>query len=283
MNLQESLDAAGLGRVSQSIVSFSEPSIRFDTTQVNEDSLDIGTSKAGGNPDLPPGTPWPKWEERPMCFLAQINLAELAQFEASELLPSSGVLSFFYDSEQGTWGFDPNDIGSWKAIYSEESGSSLVRCNLPDDLPKYARFPTCSLSFYQENTVPPFDSMVIGSLGLSEQEQYAYFDFYDAYEEGHGAITHRILGHPDPIQGNMQLECQLVSHGLYTGDASAYQHPRRKELEPGSLDWRLLLQLDSDDKAGMMWGDAGQLYFWIQEAALKACDFERVWMILQCC
>lgn len=282
VNLQESLDVAGLRRVSQSVVSLSELSIRFDTTQVNEDNPKTGASKVGGCPDLSPGITWPEWKGRPLSFLAQIDLAELSEFEASELLPSSGILSFFYDSEQGTWGFDPNDIGSWRVIFSKESGPNLIRRNLPDVLPECAQFPTCSVSFYQENTLPPFDSMVVDSLGLSKQEQDTYLRFLGAYEEEHGGVAHRILGHPDPIQGDMQLECQLVSHGLYAGDASAYQHPRRKELEPGSLEWRLLLQLDSDNNAGMMWGDAGRLYFWIQEGALKERDFHKVWMILQC-
>jgi uncharacterized protein YwqG len=283
VNLQESLDAVGLLRVSQSIASLSELSIRFDTTQVNEDGLGTGASKVGGRPDLPPGITWPAWKELPLSFLAQINLAELSKFEVSEPLPSSGVLFFFYDSEQRTWGFDPNDTGSWRVIFSAGSGSNLVRCSLPDALPEYARFPACSVSFYQENTVPPFDSMVVNSLGLSEQEQDAYLHFLDAYEKEHGGVAHRILGHPDPIQGDMQLECQLVSHGLYAGDASAYQHPRRKELEPGSLEWKVLLQLDSDDNAAMMWGDVGRLYFWIRESALEAHNFDEAWMILQCC
>lgn len=282
MDLQENLNAVGLRRVSQSIASLSESSIRFDTALVNEDDLEIGTSKIGGSPDLPPDTPWPKWKERPLSFLAQINLAELTEFEPSELLPPSGILSFFYDSEQETWGFDPNDVGSWRTIFCTEPRSDLVRHNLVDDIPEYARFPACNLSFYQENTIPPIDTILIDSLKLTKQEQYAYFDFRHAYEESLGGVVHRILGHPDPIQDNMRLECQLVSHGLYTGDASAFQHPRRKELESGSLDWRLLFQLDSDDNAEMMWGDMGRLYFWIQKDALEIRDFERVWMILQC-
>jgi len=125
--------------------------------------------------------------------------------------------------------------------------------------------------------------MLFGSLGLSEREQDAYWGFLDAhYEAESGGVLHRILGHPDPIQGDMQLECQLVSHGLYAGDSSAYQHPRRKELELGALEWKLLLQLDSDDNARMMWGDLGRLHFWIRENALTARNFDEVWMILQC-
>lgn len=80
----------------------------------------------------------------------------------------------------------------------------------------------------------------------------------------------------------MDLECQLVSHGLYCGDASGYQATRAKELEAGRQDWILLLQLDTDDDAGMMWGDGGMLYFWIRKEDLERSRFDRCWMILQC-
>ena len=80
----------------------------------------------------------------------------------------------------------------------------------------------------------------------------------------------------------MELECQLASNGLYVGDATGYQHPRRFELEGGATDWELLLQLDSDDDADMMWGDAGALYFWIRKQDAETADFSKVWMVLQC-
>ena len=72
------------------------------------------------------------------------------------------------------------------------------------------------------------------------------------------------------------------SNGLYCSDASGYKDPRAKELESGAKDWRLLLQIDSDDKASMMWGDSGRLYFWIRQDDLQNKRFEKTWVILQC-
>jgi uncharacterized protein YwqG len=80
----------------------------------------------------------------------------------------------------------------------------------------------------------------------------------------------------------MELECQLVTNGLYTGNPSGYQDPRRKTLEAGAIDWTLLLQIDSDDRVGMMWGDVGMLYFWIRRQDLASRKFDKVWTILQC-
>lgn len=35
-------------------------------------------------------------------------------------------------------------------------------------------------------------------------------------------MTHRIGGDPDVIQGDMYLECQLVTNGLYCDDSTGY-------------------------------------------------------------
>lgn len=51
----------------------------------------------------------------------------------------------------------------------------------------------------------------------------------------------------------MELECQLVSNGIYCGDPSGYAGPEAARLKPGARDWSLLLQLDTDDDRGMMW------------------------------
>jgi hypothetical protein len=57
---------------------------------------------------------------------------------------------------------------------------------------------------------------------------------------------------------------------------------RAKELEKNAHEWWLLLQVDSDDRASMMWADLGRVYFWIREEDLRERRFERAWAILQC-
>jgi uncharacterized protein YwqG len=85
-----------------------------------------------------------------------------------------------------------------------------------------------------------------------------------------------------PIQGDMQLEAQLVSNGLYCGNPSGYEDPRRETLEPGADEWVLLLQFDSDSRIDVMWGDLGMLYFWIRKSDLAERRFDRTWMTVQC-
>ncbi|WP_338754344.1 DUF1963 domain-containing protein [Bacillus sp. FJAT-52991] len=101
-------------------------------------------------------------------------------------------------------------------------------------------------------------------------------------EETTEQTTHRIDGHSDTIQGDMYLQCQLVTKSLYCGDSTAYNHPLRKELEPHVKDWHLLLQLDSEDDLGYLWGDSGKLYFWIRKEDCKNKKFDKAWTVLQC-
>ncbi|HKQ31389.1 MAG TPA: YwqG family protein, partial [Burkholderiales bacterium] len=89
---------------------------------------------------------------------------------------------------------------------------------------------------------------------------------------------HRFGGYSENLQGDMQLEAELVTHGLYCGDETGYNDPRAKTLAATCEQWALLLQLDSNDAAGVMWGDMGMLYYWIRSADLAARDFSKSWM-----
>jgi uncharacterized protein YwqG len=122
------------------------------------------------------------------------------------------------------------------------------------------------------------------SLNFTAEESDDYCQLLEEVAElnGDGPAYHHLLGHPETIQGDMQLECQLASHGLYCGDSSGYEDSLRAHLEEGAKDWRLLLQVDSDDDVGMMWGDVGRIYYWIREVDLRAGNFGNVWFVLQC-
>jgi uncharacterized protein YwqG len=95
-------------------------------------------------------------------------------------------------------------------------------------------------------------------------------------------VIHRVGGYPDCIQDDPKLEAHLVSHGLYCGNASGYKTGREQGLFPGASNWELLLQVDSEEKAGMSWGDVGRLYFLIHKKDLEQRYFDKAWMVFQC-
>jgi uncharacterized protein YwqG len=239
-----------------------------------------GFSKIGGLPMLPAGFEWPTWKGKPQSFLCQIDLAAIPHEAGTEMLPRQGFLFFFYDAEQGTWGFDPKDRGSWRVMYAETlKGAS--KAPAPAGLPKEGLFAEVPVGFVEALTYPDWQDARVAALGLNDAQSDAFLELCSLVFEGEPA--HQLLGYPSPVQNNdMDLECQLVTHGLYLGDVSGYKSPERAALEEGKTDWLLLLQLDSDDDAKMMWGDVGMLYFWIRKQDLERRDFSNVWMILQC-
>lgn len=193
-------------------------------------------------------------------------------------LPAQGALFFFYDSEQSTWGFDPNDRGSWAVLYAADGIADHVSIE-PTDLNDEGRYAEISIGATADLSIPDPDRLGAGALDLSETD----WNLIEALRST-PSPTHQVGGYPRPVQNDgMELDCQLASNGLYLGNGDAYRSARAQELDDGKSDWRLLLQLDSDDDAEMMWGDVGTLYFWIREQDALTCDFSKVWMILQCC
>jgi uncharacterized protein YwqG len=302
---------ARLPRVASDIEGFLRYAIGIRTAKGDERDMPIGSSKIGGQPDLPNDFGWPDWNGKHLGFIAQVNLKDVAELNVDPALPKSGVLSFFYEADEQPWGFDPTHKGSARVLYF--SAENLTRRPFPEILSKYAKFDVCRVHFQEQVTLPPAGSAEVESLELTrgpdryewveiessgvyrikeippeESEESTptewdiYGEIFDGLSEESGGVCHRMLGYPDPIQGDMQLEVQLASHGIYAGSPDDYQTEEAKKLEAGAKDWRLLLQIDSDENAGTQWGDVGRIYYWIRQQDLEARNFDKVWLILQC-
>ena len=233
-------------------------------------------SHFGGSPNLPSSTDWPEWHDRKLGFLARISLPDLQRVRRIDWLPTDGALLFFYDVDEQPWGFDPKHRGGCAVLHVPDLESPAMAATNTDEL-----FPQVGINFRFIETLPSTERPEVEVLSLSDQEFDEYWKLRDAAFQG--LPKHQLTGLPTPVQGDyMELECQLVSNGVYCGDSSGYNGPRAKELEGGASDWRLLLQLDTDDDAGVMWGDCGTLYFWVQAQDAAEGRFENAWLILQC-
>lgn len=280
--ISELIRQKGPQRLSATIEQSVGESLVLRPSSLPDDKIVIGRSKLGGMPDLPPDAPWPAWNDKHLSFIAQIDLSELPSHGFLETLPSHGVLSFFYSAQQETWGFDPNDKGSWRVLHLEEH--DLHRRASPPDLPDAGIYHSCSLEFEVSFTLPCIESPHV-DLDFDRpqwDEIHQYGELEESFQQlvGGGSCIHRLLGHPDEMQGYMLRTAQLASHGVYCGGAT--DDPRVGELEPGAADWELLLQVDSDDNGGMMWGDVGKIYYLMPSEHLRNHDFDAAWMILQC-
>ena len=215
---------------------------------------------------------------------ALIDLAEMADLGSSALLPRTGLLNFFYDSDgQQAWGFSPDHVDGWRVIY------------VPADLAEAATEPTSATTFAPHGltavstlTIPGWEEPVLADLSSVDCDRLG--ELNDAWREviglsgewPEGDPHHQIGGWPDLVQGPLWLQAQLASNGIDVGGPHGYEDPRAAALSDGARDWELLLQLDTDDDLGWMWGDVGRLYYTIKTDALVRGDFSRCWMHLQC-
>lgn len=258
-----------------------KPAVALIAGDKSKVALPLGQSKLGGRPDAPQDFKWPQKDDNPLSFIAQINLSELPAIEGSQL-PATGLLSFFYSNE--VWGFDPKDKGGFQVFYFDNQNQLGELLPPPAKIEKkffgmfskskgVHEYATCVLSPEIILTLP----YNMDGIELSDEQSNNYCNLLDDI-----GGQHRLFGHAAPVQSEMELECELVTNGLYCGDASGYKDPRAAELEKNCHQWKLLLQINSEDNAEMMWGDLGMLYFWIKDEDLAAQRFGNCWMISQC-
>ena len=269
-----------LSRITPILEEFSAPCIAFS---IEPGKAGVGQSKLGGTPDLPRDVQLFQGRA-PLDFLLQINLGEAFSEDHSASLPKCGLLSFFYDLQEQPWGYDPRKLNGFCVHYTP-GGVALGPTVMARPELKLLE---CRIKLRAGLTLPHLGSRIYREFekraNLNDEESEAYFD-YSKKTERFGqskAANHHLLGHSDNVQGDMQLEAQLVTNGLYCGNQTGYKDPRRQNLEVDADDWILLLQLDSDDTGEFMWGDAGMLYYWIRKQVLAEDRFDRIWMALQC-
>lgn len=264
-----------------------KPSIRLKTT--GKACPEIGKTKLGGCPDLPANINWPKskYDDLPMSFLGQLNLAEISAYDELEQLPKEGILYFFFDvgsADEGT------------VIYSTES--DLARKSFPPDFfpPKKSFFQRIltgknrerklkesAVEIGKEYHVPSCDSLYmdriqkITSTEIDPFNATAEDEIHDIYDEGEHETTsnHHVLGH------YMGIQNEYIESSFLEGGFEDYENVKLSELDE-ALKWKLLFQVDSDDHLAMSWGDWGRVFFFIYENDLQNQDFTNVKLMVDC-
>lgn len=271
-----------------------------------EEALAPNASKFGGNPYLPADFEWPYYEgdtiedegeyvNRPLTFLLQVNLADVAQFDTEQLLPRTGMLYFFYEYASMKWGIEPDDNGCAKVYYYDCPVEQLKETPLPDDyfdtvMDEGDELPELAVVFTKRDSVPD----------IYEVEDYQGLECdFDEYEEAREKALGRsregedcydssqMLGYAEIVQSSMLLDCEEMTTCVKKGVKKLkLSKAERKEMFERSKEWTLLLQLSCVSDRGdfyLDWVDGGQLYFYIRKEDLKAGNFNNIWLILQSC
>ncbi|MCK4342070.1 MAG: DUF1963 domain-containing protein [Phycisphaerae bacterium] len=302
-DLLQRIQDLGLGRWATELEGLIRPSMRIRTRRVALKSLPLGASRIGGQPDLPSDWQWPTWNGRALDFLAQIRLADVASLDDEHLLPATGWLYIFYDVKKAEQlseeevGFNPS---CWSVLHYAGDEHLLVRIRPPfkrkdcdaDSTENYRRFGgyrPCALEFAPDWMTPPASSTLF-ALSLAEEEDNAYSELAERpllYSETHMGKRrsggHRLLGHPNPVQDAVELACEIQSRARGRqewGELINICH--KPEIIAAASRWRLLLQLDSDSNAEMIWGDVGALYFMMPHESLMKRAWDDAQLVLQC-
>jgi len=216
-----------------------------------ESEVRIGGTKLGGRPDLPADLPWPTLDGVPQAFVAQVDQGEItgaARALRPDAAAGAGLVAFFCDSAFAVGGPSFDEVAC--AVLLTPPGTELVRRDWPPGLGEDWRFREVALFPEAELMDVPVEAWELEHLGLAPEQLWAW-----AERRGYPEDTrHRVEGYPEPLQ----------------------HEPRA---------WRdevLLLQVDSDDEAGMMWGDLGRLFYLIRADELTAQRLDRTRLVFQC-
>ncbi len=253
----------------------------------------LGASRFGGWPDLPVGTDWPRWQGRPMAFLAQIELAHAHAMQPGLRLPGQGLLLFFLGCGEDSYapegdtrprhmvhvmaGTEVPGGGAWSVLHADGSTPLQRQALATQPLPEL--FAPCSLRFAKGGKPLPDEATVAyGRLPLDEAQRDDYNELL-AQLAPDGDAADQLMGHPQLLQGTpAELHCELSSRGLNPWLLPQPDDQNRDAIEAGAAEWGLLLQLTSNPDAGFMWGGGGHFYFYGRRDAMARGDFSGVWV-----
>lgn len=268
--------SAAAGLAGPAVAATLRPAVRFAVRRSPDETIALGASKFCGSPDLDPDAVLPTWItpagiERSLSFYAQIDLAAAAAVAPAPLeLPRSGLLSFFVDfngdDDTGISGLYPWEASGSRVLYTPAETTLVRRTEV--------RGPADPAAFR------PIGAWTWESVGIDmtddEFERLDGFDVeYDSelrrdLPEGWSATgRHQLGGHARHIQHPVEEEVVQALAGC-SSSTGRFDHALWKQVEEQVPDWRVLLQIDSDDALDVMWGDVGTLHWAARQLDIDA-------------
>ena len=239
----------------------------------------------GGRPRLPGSAEWPSWDGHgPLSFVAAVDCAALAAVPLDIMLPSSGTLLFFYfdgqyDNCETTVGYwDPGTSAGARALYVGPGERTSHRA-CPEGIKPYGQV---GLAVESVVTFPgPEHPDLQAAFKAPDEDLRAFLGhpvndaaFGEALARRMAGPRHQVGGYADPVQGPVEWEAAMAALGNPGPD-----DPR---VAAEQARWTLLAQIDTDDRAGMMWGDCGTLYWLSRPEDLAGGQFASASFTWQC-
>lgn len=274
------------------------PAVVLKKEHCPQDEAPIGSSRFGGDPDLPEGVEWPTNRDgRLLTFIAQIRIEDFRELLHEDPdWPDSGVIVFFTENDSIRDGIMHKDEDYfWMCYYPE--GTRLVRTARPEELDhqepdhtlryldmetrlEHARLVVRD-RFMMHPRIPDFEGYALSRndikrLGRLSDSCYEYEGFLNtgephilggsSVEAQEGAMTGAVLAH-----GDYQMDTRL-------GEPWYSQESFRK-AEANARDWRLVLQVGSDNDHNFGC-DGGNIFFFAHKDDLRDGSLARCWAIV---
>ena len=207
-------------------------------------------SHFGGQPYFEQTEEWPKTKSgKPLDFIFQVfNDGNI------ELPKEIKLIQFFYDWEELPW--DSENDGWHVKIYKVINEQNLTFIERPAELdrPKY-----CEIKFIPAYSLPDWEGI-------------------DIYANLASKLS-CVLNEEEPWDSYDKIVEKLIGEQNYQSQLGGYPKWVQGESTPSDKDgnkMKLLFQIDSEDNAGLMWGDVGLVYVFYDEVT------ERIEFTLQC-
>lgn len=252
------------------IKSLLRPSIGFN---LKSGKTGIICSKIGGYPSILEKN-WPSFKEKPLTFLGQICLGQIA--DMNNIFPKSGILAFFIDTD---------DIGSrypvkkneFKVIYIQHSTEPLEK-----EIAKTNTVSEWEICFFEYYNTPLFQENIIKKWHITEEELEILDDLenkirYRIYQNFE--TEHQLLGYPRPLQDAPSFWWASKYLGI---DKNSFSDEEIKLITKEEDNFILLLQINFGDPKIEMnrFGDS-VAYFGIHKDDLKENNFENAILVMQ--
>jgi hypothetical protein len=271
------LKEVGLEEHQQAILTTVKPAIAISLAEKGQGNT--GQSRIGGYPDLPASLAWPLHphpdHRRPLCFILQLNFAELPEFLENPL-PKKGML-YLFQSE------GDNDAEQLVIYQGDEP---LQSTRLPEDTvfitDWYSDLVAHTLSFELFADIPrwatnDFEELSRKLFGEDGDAEDLLNDLGHSLNDGIG----KLLGHVSGI-GHDPREDAFIVREVNPDWLYNYNALRNNNVDLNKAKaWQNLLELSSKDEVNVMFGDAGYLQVLIHENDLKKQDFSRVYVNLE--
>lgn len=197
-----------------------------------------------------------------------------------EWLPNDGVLLFFFDFENESWGHDSSEAGGWRVLWvADTSKGNTAVSGRPKNLKDGFVFKARPLSFEKVATLPFTDHPLFEEVGLSDELMEELESGSD--DEGEAASGH-IGGYSGAADG--ALYAYRCREQIIGEDPMRAYEATLEEIQAAESEMCLLFEYEMEEReteeAPEIFGSRN-FSFWAHKADVRQQDFSKVWLFVE--